>query len=209
MEPNFNLLMATGVAFAGVVLGYIGWRFGAADMLAFAILSGGFTAIMDLLSSFAAHNYEYPGQSPIWVTAFIFCGWIGMCGSSLLIAEGILCRRGEDVLTGRGMWWQGPLLTAAIAVVTDLFMDPVAVAAGYWVWLKEANLYFGIPLLNFVGWFVLMLLAPFAWIAIARRREWPLWRKGALATAAIVPLCVAAVILSVMLNGAIAALGWK
>lgn len=209
MEPNFNLLMATGVAFAGVVLGYIWWRFGAADMLAFAILSGGFTAIMDLLSAFAAKNYVYPGQSPLWVTAFIFCGWIGMCGSSLLIAEGILCRRGEDILTGRGMWWQAPLLTAMIAVVTDLFMDPVAVAAGYWVWLKEANLYFGIPLLNFVGWFVLMLLAPFAWIAIARRREWPLWRKGALATAAIVPLCVAAVILSVTLNGAIAALGWK
>jgi putative membrane protein len=208
MEPNFTLLMATGVAFATVVLGYFWWRFGAADMLAFAILSGGFTAIMDLLSTFVAHNYEYPGQSPLWVFTFIFFGWIGMCGSSLLIAEGILCRRGEDILTGRGLLWQAPLLTAVIAVVADLFIDPVAVAAGYWVWFKEANVYYGIPLLNFVGWFVLMGLAPLAWIAIARRREWPLWRKGVLATAAIVPLSVAAVILSMMLNGALGALGW-
>lgn len=209
MEPNFSLLMTTGVVFAAVVLGYFWWRFGAADMVSFAILSGGFTAIMDLLSSFVARNYEYPGQSPLWVSAFIFCGWIGMCGSSLLIAEGILCRRGEDLLTGRGTWWRAPLLTATIAVVTDLFMDPVAVAAGYWVWLKEANVYYGIPLLNFVGWFVLMWLAPLSWIVIARRRERTVWRKGVLAIAAIVPLCVAAAILSVMLNGAIAALGWK
>jgi len=209
MAPNFILLMATGIAFAAVVLGYFWWRFGTGDTMAFAILTGGFTAIMDFLSSFVAHNYVYPGQSQHWVFTFIFFGWIGMCGCSLLIAEGILCQQGEDMLTGRRLWWQTPLLTAVIAVAIDMFIDPVAVAAGYWVWLKEANLYYGIPLLNFVGWFVLMGLAPLAWIAIARRREWPPWRKIVWSTAAIVPLGITAAILSAMLNGAIGVLGWK
>ena len=42
----------------------------------------------------------------------------------------------------------------SIAVVLDLFIDPVAVAAGYWIWLVKATVYYGIPLLNYVGWFV-------------------------------------------------------
>jgi uncharacterized membrane protein len=40
-------------------------------------------------------------------------------------------------------------------VCLDLFIDPVAVATGYWVWFVPGEIYFGIPLLNFVGWFVL------------------------------------------------------
>ena len=71
-----------------------------------------------------------------------------------------------------------PLATGAIAVVLDLFIDPVAVAAGYWIWLVKGTVYYGIPLLNYVGWFVLMFLTPLAWILIARQREWGYWRKG-------------------------------
>ena len=170
--PNFHLLMASGATFAVVVLAYFVWRFGVADAISFAILSGGFSAILDVLSSFAVENYVYPGQSRLWLFTYIFFGWIAMCGMSLLLAEGILCRRGEDMLTQRVNIWQAPLLAAVVAVAFDLFIDPVAVAAGYWVWLKEANIYYGIPLLNFVGWFVLMGLAPLGWILISRQRAW-------------------------------------
>jgi uncharacterized membrane protein len=79
----------------------------------------------------------------------------------VVLAEGILCHLGEDMLTQRVSIWQVLLLAAVIAVVFDLFLDPVAVTAGYWVWLKETNIYYGIPLLNFVGWFVLTGLVPF------------------------------------------------
>ena len=85
----------------------------------------------------------------------------------------------------------------------------MAVAAGYWVWLKEANVYYGIPLLNFVGWFVLMGLAPFGWILIARQRNWAGVKKTLVSIIAIVPLGIAAVILSVFLNGALDTLGLK
>ena len=207
--PNFDLLMASGVTFAVIVLTYFVWRFGVADAFSFAILSGGFSAILDFLSSFATENYVYPGQSRLWVFTYIFFGWIAMCGMSLLIAEGILCRRGEDMLTQRAYLWQVPLLAAVVAVAFDLFIDPVAVAAGYWVWLKQANIYYGIPLLNFVGWFVLMGLAPFGWILIARQRTWGGVKKILASIVAIMPLGIAAVVLSVIMNGALDALGLK
>ncbi len=35
----------------------------------------------------------------------------------------------------------------------DLFMDPVSVHAGNWIWV-EGGQYFGIPVGNFVGWFI-------------------------------------------------------
>jgi hypothetical protein len=43
-------------------------------------------------------------------------GW-GVCGTCMLIAEGILARPGEDMLTQRALWWQVPLATGVIAVL--------------------------------------------------------------------------------------------
>ena len=209
MTPNFTLILIGGILFALPVLGYIWWRFGGADTLSFVILSGGFTAIMDFISSFVARNYEYPGQSALWVFTFIFFGWIGMCGSCLFLAEGILARPGQDMITQHRLWWQVPLLTSFIAVVLDLFIDPVAVAAGYWVWFVKGTIYFDIPLLNYVGWFVLMFLAPLAWLQVVKHRHWSYWRKGMVSLGALAPLCLASIVLSLMLNGAIAILGLR
>ena len=207
MTPDFDLMLASAVLFALAVLAFIRWRFGGPDALAFAILAGVFTACLDFVSSFVAQNYEYPGQSRAWVFTFILFGWIGMCGSCLFVAEGIVCRPGRDLITQRGAWWQVALLTGAIAVVLDLFIDPIAVRAGYWVWSVEGTVWHGIPLLNYVGWFVLMTLAPLGWALLARRRGWGWWRKGGIAALALVPLSVAAVAASLLLNGLVAMLG--
>ncbi len=207
MTPNFTIILIGGILFALPVLAYIWWRFGGPDTVAFIIVAGGFTAVMDFISSFVVQNYEYPGQSQLWVFTFIFFGWIAMCGSCLFLAEGLLARPGRDMLTQRRLWWQVPLITGVIAVVLDLFIDPVAVAAGYWVWFVQGTVYYGIPLLNYVGWFVLMFLAPLAWILIARHRQWSYWQKGGVALGALVPLVIASVVLSLTLNGAVAALG--
>ena len=207
MTPNFTVILIGGILFALPVLAYIWWRFGGPDTVAFIIVAGGFTAVMDFISSFVVQNYEYPGQSRLWVFTFIFFGWIAMCGSCLFLAEGLLARPGRDMLTQRRLWWQVPLITGVIAVVLDLFIDPVAVAAGYWVWFVQGTVYYGIPLLNYVGWFVLMFLAPLAWILIARHRQWSYWQKGGVALGALVPLVIASVVLSLTLNGAVAALG--
>lgn len=207
MSSIFTGMLVVAVLFALTVLGFIRWRFGGPDTLAFIIVVGLFAAVMDFISAFVVQNYEYPGQTRLWVFTFILFGWIGMCGSCLFLAEGILARPGQDMLTQPRLWWQVSLLTGLIAVVLDLFIDPVAVAAGYWVWFVEGTVYYGIPLLNFVGWFVLMFLAPLAWVLIARHRRWGYWQKGGVALGTLIPLCIASVVLSVALNGTIAMLG--
>jgi putative membrane protein len=46
------------------------------------------------------------------------------------------------------------VLTAGLVFTAwDLFLDPLLVSWGFWRW-KRAGFYFGIPLVNFGGWFV-------------------------------------------------------
>ncbi|MEF8811385.1 MAG: carotenoid biosynthesis protein [Bacteroidales bacterium] len=207
MNPNFTLLLISTVIFALLVLLYIRWRFNWADALVFVITTGLFSAIMDFISSFVVHNYVYPGKSQLWVFTFIFFGWISVCGSCLFIAEGILAHRGKDIVSQRKLWWQVPLLTGIIAVVLDLFIDPIAVEAGYWVWSVKGTVYYEIPLLNFVGWFVLMFIAALAWILIIRKQEWNAWRKIIASLIALIPMVMGSGILSFMLNSMIGVLG--
>lgn len=207
MTPDFDRFLLTGIALSMLVLTFFLWRFGMARTLVFIVVAGFFPATMDFVSSFVVSNYEYPGQSRIWVFTYIFFGWMAVCGTCLLVAEGILAQNSEDVLTAPHLRWQAPLVAAIIAVLLDLFIDPIAVAAGYWVWFAPANLYYEIPLLNFVGWFVLMFLAPLAWIEIARR---PAWSGGRMVMASLVSLpilFVASVLISLLLNGVISTVG--
>lgn len=207
MSPDYTLLLTTGVAFSLLVLAFLGWRFGRINVAVFVIVAGLFPAAMDFLSSFVVENYVYPGQTRTWVFTYIFFGWMAVCGTCLLLAEGIVARRGEDVLSGGRLTWQVPVATAVIAVLLDLFIDPIAVTAGYWQWQVPANVYYGIPLLNFTGWFVLMLLASLAWILIARRSAWGARAKLLAALLGLVPLSVTAIVLSLAMNGLIAAAG--
>ena len=209
MTANFTVMLLGGILFGLTAVVFFWWRFGVANTLAFVIVSGGFSAVMDYISSFVVRNYEYPGQSALWVVTFIFFGWIGTCATCLLLAEGIVARPHQDMFTERRLWLFVPLLTAGIAVAFDLFLDPIAVKAGYWVWFVEGTVYYGIPLLNYVGWFVLMFLAPLAWMLIARDHHGGIRRKVATAFAALIPLCVASVLLSLLLNGSIALLGLR
>ena len=77
----------------------------------------------------------------------------------------------------------------------------------YWVWLVEGSAYYQIPLLNFGGWFVLMFLAPLAWILIARQQAWTVWKKLAAAFGALLPLSVASVLLLRMILRLLQAFG--
>jgi putative membrane protein len=156
---------------------------------------------MDMLSAYVEVNYEYPGKSPLWVFCFIFFGWTSICGSCLFLAEGILKNSSQDLITKKSLWWKAPLLTAAFAVILDLFIDPIAVETGYWVWFVKGEIYYEIPMLNFIGWFVLMLCAPLAWIIVIRKIHWKAWQKIVFAFGLFIPLILVSGIISISLNG--------
>jgi putative membrane protein len=55
--------------------------------------------------------------------------------------------------------WKASLFAALLTTATDLVIDPLAAnRLGYWKW-AEAGSYYGVPLVNFAGWFLTALVA--------------------------------------------------
>jgi len=60
---------------------------------------------------------------------------------------------------GNAHWIALLVLLDGMAVMAfDLFMDPIVVHRGGWVW-AEQGAYFGIPIGNFIGWFLVTVIA--------------------------------------------------
>jgi lycopene beta-cyclase len=58
-----------------------------------------------------------------------------------------------SVIGGGRRDWRFVLVSAAVFTAWDLFLDPQMVGWGYWVWATPGG-YFGIPWVNFGGWFL-------------------------------------------------------
>jgi len=79
-------------------------------------------------------------------------GWLMMLPPSWAVAGAI-----TDRIKPR---WKFPAfvgLSALAMTAWDLFLDPMMVAWGMWVWDSPGG-YFGIPWLNYLGWFVISAL---------------------------------------------------
>ncbi len=54
--------------------------------------------------------------------------------------------------------WKIILLSASLLVIVDLVIDPILVYLGIWIWLIP-GFYYGVPISNFIGWFITGLIA--------------------------------------------------
>ena len=90
------------------------------------------------------------------VPVFILVAWVNI--AYMAIATSTLA-------FGRSSLWLAPL-DGALAVAWDAMVDPLAVRAGYWVWQGSGGFY-GVPLSNFVGWFLVVTL-----LSLAARAVW-------------------------------------
>lgn len=55
--------------------------------------------------------------------------------------------------------WRAVLFAAALTTATDLVIDPLAAnRLGYWRWIDGGS-YYGVPFVNFAGWFLTALVA--------------------------------------------------
>lgn len=79
------------------------------------------------------------------VPLLIPLAWMMMLPPAWAVAQTILGAK------SRLAAWQGVLLSAFAFTAWDLFLDPQMTAWGFWVW-ETPGAYFGIPLVNFVGW---------------------------------------------------------
>lgn len=114
---------------------------------------------ISILTGFPFGHYHYTsvmgpflGHVPVSVMpAYCVMGYI-----SWATARVVLCRTrtGADAVMRFGV----PVLAAVLMVLWDASMDPLrATVEGRWIW-RDGGPYFGVPLLNFAGWFMVTFL---------------------------------------------------
>lgn len=114
----------------------------------FAVLRGAYTY-------YGYANLVYPhypgylmwlGVLPFWIVL----GWFVFAMSGFLIFHDVLLTK------KRALFQAGA--SGLFAVNIDLMMDPIASSNSLWIWLTGSFKLFGVPLFNFVGWFLLIFI---------------------------------------------------
>jgi len=147
---------------------HYGWR----DMLAFVVIclvvSNAFENL-SILTGFPFGHYHYSdnlGPKLFLVPLLIGPAYLGMGYLSWTLARLILggARPGADRAFAL------PALAGFVMVSWDLTFDPVAsTMAGSWIW-HDGGAYFGVPVSNFLGWYLTVYLF-FQLFALYRSRR--------------------------------------
>jgi len=69
--------------------------------------------------------------------------------------------------------WRAILSLTGLVVLADIVLDPAAVHVGFWTW-DQPGFYYGVPLINFVGWIISAGLAAIALVFLQKRIKQPL-----------------------------------
>jgi uncharacterized membrane protein len=95
-------------------------------------------------------------------------------GAFVRAAGGAFARAAGGAFAKAAGGWRRILSVAAVGglVMTawDLIMDPLMVASGHWVWDVEGA-YFGIPLQNFLGWWLTAFTTYALYLVMQGKRE--------------------------------------
>ncbi len=149
--------VSTGLLTVGV-LGFAVQRFGAAAYLAFGVAVA-FGIAVEAIGvrtgfPFGAYTYTASGPTILGVPWLVPLGWWSFTILATLVAP------------VRGRRWWAPLALVA----WDVALDPLMVQQGFWRF--DEGRYFGVPLSNFVGWYLAgWLLVSILLILLPRLRE--------------------------------------
>ena len=117
--------------------------------------------------------YAYhPGIHPLLpggVPLFIPLAWFSLAGLSVVLLNGWKTTR-PDGRQAAGRLLSKSAWSALGMVACDLALDPVAVSLGLWTWARPGP-YFGVPWLNFAGWWgvaFVVFLAGYGWAGLGR-----------------------------------------
>ncbi len=132
------------------------------------------TSIVVPLESLGVYSgrYKYIWHNYLINSYFVATGWImniyPMMHISLFILIGKRYFKANDISRGKKL--QASILTGIFAVLYDLFLDPVAVSLGIWVWSVEGQ-WFGVPIRNFVGWFFIASTVTLIYLLLAYAKK--------------------------------------
>jgi len=163
LKTNSNFIKAERLRFIQINIGYLyflvhgsmiwGWL----NTIIFIIISFFIGIFMEILGTktglIFGGKYEFnlklsPGPSISGIPLIIPLSWSGLIYMILnyceLVLGGSLYFLSNENITRL-------LLPSILMVLLDLILDPIAVDEKRWSW-KKPGTYYGVPLLNFVGW---------------------------------------------------------
>jgi len=149
------VVLSISVAFA-LIHGAVryGWR----GIAAFVVLSLVVSNILEntsILTGFPFGHYHYTDVLgpklflvPVLIgPAYFATGYLAWVVGNVLVGE---LRRGSSMFTTVAV----PFIAAFVMVMWDLTLDPrAATIQQQWIW-EQGGGYFGVPFINFVGWFL-------------------------------------------------------
>jgi len=159
----------TGAAFA-LALGHAVLRLGWRDALIFWAVTFAVSLAFESVGVLTGRVYgpyhytERLGPKVFGLVPFaIPVAWFMMTYPAFVIARWVTPYR----LRGAARFWTQAALTGLIMTAWDLTMDPMMVQSGHWVW-EVQGAYFGVPVQNFLGWWVTVTATVVLFQAICR-----------------------------------------
>jgi len=207
-EPNATIYRL-GWRFSGptyVVLGALaalmhaaaalGWRRATALLVVGSAISLG-SELLGTSTGLPFGDYQYTGLLGYRILGLvpfpIPLSWFFMIYGSLAICGRLLTARDDA-----GTRWRWALVGGAILTAWDVAMDPaMSAATSHWIWQQE-GFFYGMPLINWMGWYVTGVLVSRAMLAIAppsafAERVSPAWLPVALyAVNGVMPIAMTA-----------------
>lgn len=170
-----NLLLATA-ALAVAVYDAVPDR----DRLAFLAVAVPYGVVLEQLVIVGFDRYEYPVGEFLLTVAdvplVIGFGW------AAIVYAGYRTAQLFEVSPRRL-----PFFVGLYVLHVDLAIDAVAIRVGFWTWTPP-GVWFGVPLGNFLGWFLVGTLFTGGWVLLDRRVEQPLVRGVAALVGAVLAL---------------------
>ena len=121
-----------------------------AALLIIAGLIGFLSEIVGVITSFPYGEYEYTDKLGIKifdVPIVLICAWIIVSSFALDLISFLKLKK---------IFF--PFVFASITTYYDLLIDPLMSGPlNYWVWRTESEGFYGVPLENFFGWFLVSL----------------------------------------------------
>ena len=148
-DARGHVVAAAGIVIAACVgVAALGWR----AVLTFLAITVPVTLTIEnvgVATGLPFGRYHFAAdQFTLWI------GRVPLLVPMLYFGVGLLCWLIADVLVGRHRLLLHPLAAAGLMVLWDAGMDPGFSTIGHvWVW-HEGGVFFGVPLLNFLGWFM-------------------------------------------------------
>ena len=166
-----NTVVLTVFTFAHGVRRY-GWRrfllfFGIVFVVSWSYES------LSVLTGFPFGNYNYTdnfigpwiGLVPLMIMpAYFSMGYLSWTIATVLLDKRDAAVKGSEIVLL-------PLLASFVMVFWDLSMDPMNATIGqFWVW-HDGGAYFGVPFVNFMGWFLCVFTFYFLFALVLRDRN--------------------------------------